>query len=306
MDWYSNPATPEAAISNKLADLAPLYASVTGAGFGNLTGDALEIIVFKCLEETFQAAPAHAYLGAFHLAEPKNQHGRYRKTQPPKHIGKNRTLKEADFIQFGHAAGPLCIECKNYREWIYPHHQIIRDLIIKSSQLGAIPVLVARRIHYTTRANFLEPAGIIAHESYYQYYPEDKGALAASARHKRSLGFTDVLASETPHPRTTKFFSELLPSIVPWMSQRWRRIERREFDALEGINLVSTSRHQFPAGGRRRTSMSHQTTGPGSSHSRVCRIGLRKCMPVKGKPDSSSVAKLSPSHVILHIGKPSR
>jgi len=66
-----------------------------------------------------------------------------------------------------HDAGPLCIECKNYREWVYPHDKLISELIVKAADLNAIPVLIARRIHYTTRTNLLEPAGIIAHETYY-------------------------------------------------------------------------------------------------------------------------------------------
>jgi hypothetical protein len=65
-----------------------------------------------------------------------------------------------------------------------------------------IPVLIARRLHYTTLSNFLEPAGIIAHETYFQYYPADKWKLAAQAKYKRSLGFTYITAVEIPHQRT--------------------------------------------------------------------------------------------------------
>src|SRR5258707_3726996 len=142
--WYANPATPEPSVAERLAILAPLYASISGAGFGNLTGDALELIVFKCLDRIQRASPRYTYQGFFHLDQPKNEQHRYRKTQPPKHIGARATAKEADFLQFGHAAGPLCIECKNYREWIYPHHQVISQLIVKSVELGAVPVLIAR------------------------------------------------------------------------------------------------------------------------------------------------------------------
>lgn len=133
----------------------------------------------------------------------------------------NTTTTPGDFLQFGHDCGPLCIECKNYREWIYPHHQIIAELITKAHELGAIPVLVARRLHYTTRTNLLEPAGIIAHESYFQYYPSDQAEIADRAKHKRSLGFTDIMATEEPHERTVRFFSEILPTIAKPMSQKW-------------------------------------------------------------------------------------
>src|SRR5688572_14204170 len=47
--WYANRLTPDVEIQERLNELAPLYAHVSGGGFGNHTGDALEIIVFKCL-----------------------------------------------------------------------------------------------------------------------------------------------------------------------------------------------------------------------------------------------------------------
>lgn len=232
--------------------MAPLYASITGKGFGNLIGDALEVIVYKCLDQIYTAQPRYTYQGYFHVDEPKNKYGRYPKTQPPKSINKFTTKKEADFHQFGHDVGPLCIECKNYREWLYPHHENIRELIIKSAELGATPVLINRRIHYTTRTNFLEPAGIIAHESYYQYYPADQAELAKKVKHKRSLGFTDVTATENPHPRTVKFFGEILPKIVDFMGERWNANRSALVEYAEGeINLAQLyTEIDSPAGGK--------------------------------------------------------
>jgi hypothetical protein len=224
---------------------------VSGSGFGNLTGDALEVIVYKCLDLVYEANPRYAYQGHFRLKEPKFG-GRYRKTQPPRSIGHHATTREADFLQFGHDAGPLCIECKNYREWIYPHHEIIKELIIKAHELDAIPVLVARRFHYTTTKNLLAPAGIIAHESYFQYYPADQADLAAKVRDKRSLGFTDVVASEEPHERTAKFFQHSLSGIIEPMAAKWRANK----DALLAYALDASNLPQLytaigsPAGGK--------------------------------------------------------
>jgi hypothetical protein len=203
--WYANPGSSPTAVTRRLDVLAPLYVSVSEGNFNNLIGDALEVVVFKCLDQIMAGNRRFAYQGQFHLDQPKVG-GRYRKTSPPKNIGPHSTQKEADFFQFGHDAGPLCIECKNYREWTYPSHGIIKELIIKAADLDAIPVLIARRLHYTTRANLLQPAGIIAHESLFQYYPADQAQLAEQAKHKDLLGFTDVTASEEPHPRTITFF----------------------------------------------------------------------------------------------------
>jgi hypothetical protein len=237
--WFANPGTTADAIAERLNELGPLYASITGQGFGNLSGDALEVVVFKCLQSVYEGNPRYAYQGLFHLDQPKDDNGRYRKIQPPKTIGARISLKEADFLQFGHTQGPLCIECKNYREWIYPHHSIIAELIRKSADLGAIPVLVARRFHYTTRTNFLEPAGIIAHESYLQYYPSDKAALAEKVRHKRMLGFTDVTATEEPHERTKNFFLNTIPNIVDRMAAKWKANEAELLAyANEEMNLA--------------------------------------------------------------------
>lgn len=250
--WYSNPGTSSENVAERLNKLGPLYAQISKGNFGNLIGDALEVVVFKCLNLIFSDNPRYSYQGYFHLDEPKNEHGRYKKTQPPKTIASQSTKKEADFLQFGHSAGPLCIECKNYREWIYPNHGIIRELIIKAHELGAIPVLIARRIHYTTITNLLTHAGIIAHETYYQYYPSEYEDLAAQVKHKKSLGFTDVTATEEPHPRTMKFFSGDLPNIVDTMAMRWRANE----DALvafayDEINLAQLyTAIGSPAGGK--------------------------------------------------------
>ena len=250
--WYANPGTSDDAVAARLDDLAPLYASISGDGFGNLIGDALEVIVFKCLDKINAADPRYTYQGHFKLDKPKNKNGRYRKIQPPKTIARKTTQKEADFIQFGHEVGPLCIECKNYREWLYPNHKIIRDLIITSAELGTIPVLIIRRIHYTARTNFLKPAGIIAHETYFQYYPSDQAELADKVKHRRSLGFTDVTATEEPHPRTVKFFNETLPNIVGFMAEHWEANKPALLRyAYEEINLAQLyTEIRSPAGGK--------------------------------------------------------
>jgi hypothetical protein len=252
ISWYSNRTTFFAAVNARLATLAPLYDRVSGHGFGNLTGDALELVVWKALRVIEAANPRYAYQGHFDISKPKDQHQRYRRIQPPKTMGEYSTLKEADFFQFGHGPGALCIECKNMREWFYPEHPLIKELIIKASDLNMIPLLVARRIHYATRSNLLKPAGIIAHESLYQYYPADQHALAEQVKHARSLGFTDVLAAEDPHPRTVRFFSEILPSIVEPMAERWNaHKEALVAFAREEMPLAQLySEIDSPAGGK--------------------------------------------------------
>jgi hypothetical protein len=250
--WLSNPGTAAEEITKKLDLLAPLYAQISGDGFGNLTGDALEIIVWKCLDAVYTKTKRHSYQGHFEISQPKNQHGRYRRVQPPKSLNGRTSTKEPDFFQFGYDQGPLCIECKNYREWFYPHHTMLKELILKASDIAAIPVLVARRLHYTTRTNLLEPAGIIAHESLFQYYPPEFKNIAEQVKHARSLGFTDVTATEEPHPRTLRFFTDLMPKIVDHMSERWFRNQQALVAYARGeINLAQLyTEIESPAGGK--------------------------------------------------------
>jgi hypothetical protein len=219
--WYANPGTAADVVATKLNLIAPLHHQATSKHLGNLIGDALEVVVFKALVRSHQANPRYSYAGHFELDQPKNEFGRYRKIKPPKTLHGRTTAKEPDFYQYGHEAGVLCIECKNYREWFYPRYEGIKTLIIRASDLGVTPVLIARRLHYTTRTNLLEPAGIIAHETYYQYYPADHAKLAAQMRDRNSLGFTDVNAVEEPHNRTIRFFTEILPNINGHMAVRW-------------------------------------------------------------------------------------
>jgi hypothetical protein len=221
--WYANAGTPKEAINAKLNEVAPLYAQVASGSFPNLVGDALEIVVQRSLTELRTAHPNFDFLGSFDLATDKNKQGRFVKVEPPAVLSGKKCARIPDFFLTGFPFGTLSIECKNLREWIYPHHRLIADLIAKSIETDTIPCLVARRIHYTTLTNFFVPAGILAHESYYQYYPSDHADLAAAVQQKRSLGFSDVRATEEPHPRTVKFFSGNLIKVAPAMAEKFRK-----------------------------------------------------------------------------------
>ena len=131
----------------------------------------LEVIVYKALKNINEEHPRHTFDGAIDLEGPKHPDGRYKKTDPPLILSGNRTTKPVDFVLHGFEHGSLLIECKNLREWVYPHHGLIKELIQKALDLNATPLLVARRIHYSAIRNLLEPAGIIAHETYNQFYP---------------------------------------------------------------------------------------------------------------------------------------
>lgn len=222
ISWYANIGTPAQTVADRLHELAPLYRQVS-ATLSNVIGDALEIATFQALKAAKDAKPRHHFEGYYYLDKPKNQYGRFQQKKAPTELNGRTTNLQPDFLQHGHDAGTLCIECKNYREWLYPQKDYIKHHILRCDQLNAIPVIIARRIHYSTISNFFLPAGIIAHEALYQYFPSDQHQLAMAAKHKKSLGFTDIRATEDADPRTIKFFTVDLPRIVTPMTENWHR-----------------------------------------------------------------------------------
>ena len=217
--WYANIGTKGRLVDERLNTLAPLYNQISNT-LSNAIGDALEVATFQALRAAKAKSRRYHFEGHFFLNRPKKD-GRFQRRKPPMTIDDFTTTKEPDFIQYGHEAGPLCIECKNYREWLYPTKPYIKHHIIRCADLNCVPVFVVGKIHYSTLTNFFEPAGIIAHKSYYPYFPSDQAAIATRAKHKRSLGFTDILASEEPHQRTVRFFSTTLPKISDYLAERW-------------------------------------------------------------------------------------
>lgn len=251
-DWYSNARAKLDTVHTQMNSLGPLYSFVSTGDFPNKVGDALELITEKCLVQLAANGSPHSYQGHFLTEQPHNKQGRIVKLEPPDNISGNRSQKLADFHLHGFRGGPICIECKNYREWIYPSNGLIKDLIRKSLDLKATPLLVARRLHYTTIANLFLPAGIIAHETYHQYYPSDAEELAAKVQHKRSLGFTDVTVSADPTARTTKFFANDLGIIAEQMAKRFATNRSALLDyANDQINLAQLyTAIGSPAGGK--------------------------------------------------------
>ncbi|MFB9980073.1 hypothetical protein ACFSQQ_20365 [Mesorhizobium kowhaii] len=231
--WYSNIGTKHSKIAAPLSELSTLYNTVSTA-YSQLLGDALEVATFQALRTTKEAKGRYHFDGYFYLGAPKNKFGRFSQRKAPTILGDNKTDRQPDFLQYGHDEGVLCIECKNVREWTYPRNNFIKHHILRCSELNAIPVFVIRRIHYSTRTNLLEPAGLIAHESYHQYFPSDTAEIANRAKHKESLGFTDIVASEEPQPRTVKFFLNDLPDLVPRMAARWAQNRTALVDYANG------------------------------------------------------------------------
>ena len=67
----------------------------------------------------------------------------------------------------------------------------------------------------------LGPAGILFHESLFQYYPADQQALADAVRNKKLLGFSDIDTSEEPHAITRSFLGQTVPTVIERTAERW-------------------------------------------------------------------------------------
>jgi hypothetical protein len=127
--------------------------------------------------------------------------------------------KRLDFLALSEH-GRVGFEAKNIREWVYPHSNEVRDVLLKCCAIDAVPVLVARRIAYVT-ARLLSAAAVIVHEMYNQLYPLSDSALADLARDKDLLGYHDIRIGNVPDSRLSKFISETLPERLAEARERF-------------------------------------------------------------------------------------
>jgi len=105
------------------------------------------------------------------------------------------------------------VEDKNYREWVYGDHPKIRVLLGKCQALNMLPVLVTRKVHYTTRLLF-HHLGAVAFQTHYQCFPLKYADRLADAKHKDGLGFADIRFTEEPPLHVVRLFSEYLPRLI--------------------------------------------------------------------------------------------
>jgi hypothetical protein len=223
--WYAPIRLTGTDYGQKLDGLIETYLATTNPLFTAGLGDPLEISVFKILREIRRNDRRFMFLGSFDLSA-RDALGRFRKIEPTTNYNEVALDGPPDFVFFDPTSGETAIiECKNHREWVYPSSEAMKTLIAKALAAEMTPVIVARRISAITKFLFCEPAGILAHETYNQLYPEtdDARALAEVVKNVRGLGYFDVRASEEPSPRTVRFFTDLLPGLLPGAAEKFRR-----------------------------------------------------------------------------------
>jgi hypothetical protein len=219
--WYYLYDVPVDRLNERLDELGPLHDRVHRNSLTTRLGQCLEIAIYRALrsQNVFQ------FFGEYPDLDAHDDGTLYTKEEPPKTLsGRSAGGKIPDFLLIHPTAGLAAIEAKNIREWFYPDRTEIREFLLKCCLFDVVPVLIARRIHYST-FSVLNPCGVILHEMFNQLYPSSEQALAAQAADKRLLGYHDIRVGNQPDTRLTRFLHENLPAVLPGAKQSFDRFK---------------------------------------------------------------------------------
>jgi hypothetical protein len=201
--WYFLAGTAPELVEERLGVLVPLHREFQAAG--HAIGQTLEIAAWRALI----AQAEMLCMGNFLNLDDHDDATLYRKEEAPRTINGSTMPGDMklDFVTFHKQAGAVGIEIKNLRQWMYPRRVEIRDMLLKCTTIDAVPVLIARRIHFST-FHVLTRCGVIVHQTYNHLLPATAAALAERARDKNLLGFHDIRLGNQPDARLTKFLHE--------------------------------------------------------------------------------------------------
>jgi hypothetical protein len=210
--WHHLSATDLAAVQERFDKLSVLHQQTEDRSFTLRIGQTAEIAVYKAMKRTINP-PSH-FFGHFPDLDKHDDSRLYSKTEPPNAVsGKPSGKGVLDFLLYNPAAALMGIEVKNIREWIYPDRETMKDLLHKCSDISAVPVLIARRIHYST-FSVMNSCGVVIHQFYNQLYPFADTELAEKVRPKLALGYFDLRVGNEPDVRMLHFFAHSLPIVA--------------------------------------------------------------------------------------------
>jgi hypothetical protein len=244
--WFHLANLPQTAVEPRLNELANLFHESTLKQFPQRLGQTLEIATYRALVAT----DGLEFFGRFKDLDTHDDSELYSKEEPPSHIGA-RILPGSrllDFIVRHPTAGPLGLECKNVREWVYPDREEVKELLLKCTTLDAVPVLIARRIPFVT-FKLLSTAGVIVHQTYNQLLPSSDVTLAKKLRQKDLLGYHDIRLGNEPNTRLVKFIAINMPRVAPAARERFNTFK----DLLAKFGSGEMTYKQFAARVRRRS-----------------------------------------------------
>lgn len=208
-DWFALRDTPPVIVERRITEQFETLRPTLDGAFNIRLGDTLEIAVHRALRDA-QKLGLHSIGGFRGLADAPTT-SKIPKEQPPAIFGGRELQGNKRFDFLVGTATWAGIECKNVREWLYPDRPEIRDMLGKAIDLDIPPILIARRIPYVTR-RLLQPAGVLLWETLNQLYPPEAANLAAQLRHKDSLGFFDIRATDSPSTTLHDFVCRIIPA----------------------------------------------------------------------------------------------
>lgn len=247
LPWYYLANVDQALLTKRLHELDALHRQTAKKDFSNLLGQALEIATFKALKGQTELV----FFGNYPDLDAHEDNKMYRKEEPPSSLSGNQIPggKQLDFLVHHKTAGYAGLEMKNIREWIYPDRDEIRELLAKCCALDVVPVLIARRIHFST-FSVLNPCGVLMHQTYNQLYPNSEKALAEKVSDKNLLGYHDVRVGNDPDDRLITFIGTHLPNLIPEARDKFDQFKDLLCDY--GIGEINYPAFAAASGKRRR------------------------------------------------------
>ena len=227
--WYHLNMIPNDVVQERLNELQPVYAATRENKFVQRVGQALEIAIFRALQDLHADAPQVQFFGGFRDLDEHDDSDLYSKVEPQLISGRQTRRGVVDFVLAAPSGILAAIEAKNVRQWIYPDRSEIKDLLRKALDLDAVPVLIGRRLPFVT-VHVLNPCGVLFHETYNQLYAVADAELAEQAKDKRLLGYHDIRVGNHPDARLLRFIKERLAPLLPEARERLDRFR----DLLEG------------------------------------------------------------------------
>lgn len=257
--WYALHDTPAATIKARLAEQLPVYGATQAADFKKRMGQTLEIAISRALDAQ---TGLRDHLGGFLDLDQHDDSSLYSKEEPPRQLGRRRIGgdRRLDFLVRHETAGWAGIEAKNIREWLYPDRTEIFDLLSKCIALDVVPVLIARRIHFSTFL-VLNTCGVVVHQTFNQLFPTADTKLADKARHKNSLGYHDIRVGNLPDTRLVDFIANNLPAAIEQQREKFDEYK----DVIERLVDGDIPYAEFAARVRRRklgSNEDHDWPGP--------------------------------------------
>ena len=111
-------------------------------------------------------------------------------------------------------------EDKNFREWIYPDSWEVWYVISKCCEIGAVPLLITRKLAYVTFL-FFGKCGMVGYQTHFQYFHPIVAPELERVKAVDGLGYKDLRFTLEPDALMIRMFGSTLPRIGPDFTNRF-------------------------------------------------------------------------------------